>query len=308
MSGLDPSRWGDAAEIRSLRRPPSYQAPPPPAVTLPSVSAVKAAKNKKKKERKKKGQALKGQALSDSNLLQRRVVKLLFDLKKSRVPADKLQALLLVDPKLKSIPVSRKDIPFDLANFFKGTQNPTFRLYIALTNITLPAAGGGTPYNTVFVVEGAALGNFTDFGLIFDEYRVISGMIEYRRQNMVNNNKGSTGADTVNAVAKGIAVVDYDDSTPLAAMVDANLYDTKKFVNFMNVNVSEDCIEDNEHDVARWPLLFEKLPDQDWIDTSTGTTDFAYWKPVIDAGFLPSITAVVGMISGWVDVQYRGEH
>ncbi len=311
MSGLDPSRWGDASEIRALRRAPLYLAPPPPSseVIPPSVAKAKSKKNKKKNERRKAKKGLNGQSLIDSNTLQRKLVKLLFDLKKSKVPSDKLSTLLMIDPALKTVPISSKDIPFDLANFFKGTQNPTFRLYIVYTELTFPAASGGSPYTSVFPIEGAALGNFSDFAAVFDEYRVISGMVEYRRKNVMNIRNSSATTDILCPGVNGLAVIDYDDNTAIASMAAGTLYDTKKRVNFAYVQSGPmSCEEDDSRDVARWPLKFEKLPDQDWIDSGTGSTDFAYWKPFVQTGDLPPSAWILGYLSGWVDVQYRGQH
>jgi len=253
---------------------------------------------KKKKPKKHRNMRLNGRSLIDSMTLQRKLSKLIFDLKKSKVAVDKLSSLLVVDPELRGVQISARDIPFDIANFFKGTQNPSFRLYIAISNVVLVTS---SVYNTVFVIEGSSLGNFTDFPAIFDEYRVIVGEVWYMHKGC--DMTTSTGTARVGS-GHGCAVIDYDESTALASDAAAALFDTRKFVNFVSNYHSEGNAE--KHKIV-WPLKFEKLPDQEWIDTATGTTDFAYWKPYIVAAEV-NVGGTYGVLTGWVDVQYRSEH
>jgi len=264
------------------------------------VSATsQSSKQKQKKHPKKhRNQRLNGRALIDSMTLQRKLSKFIFDLKKSKVDIGKLSSLLVVDPELRGVEITAKDIPFDIANFFKGTQNPAFRLYIGISNVTLVTS---TIYTTVFVIEGSSLGNFTDFAAIFDEYRVIVGEVWYLHKGCdMTTNAGTARVGS----GHGCAVIDYDESTALASDAAAALFDTRKFVNFVSNYHSHGDLD--RHKIV-WPLKFEKLPDQEWIDTATGTTDFAYWKPYIVAAEV-NVGGTYGVLTGWVDVQYRSEH
>jgi len=263
---------------------------------MASMPIIKQTKRGRKKRSPKP--RLSGRYLTDSMTLQRKLSRLLFDLKKSKVPLEKQAALLAVDPQLSGIQVTQKDIPFDIANFFKGTQNPAFRLYISITNIVLVTS---SIYSTVFVIEGANLGNFSDFTAIFDEYRVIEGEVWYMQKGV--DCTQTAGTARVGS-GHGCAVIDYDDSTALASDSAAALYDTRKFLNFVANSVSVCDLE--KHKVV-WPLKFEKLPDEEWTDSATSTTDFAYWKPYIVAAET-NVGGTYGVLTGYVDVQYRSEH
>jgi len=287
-----------------LNRTTSLARLPPPPTALVTGKLVKSEKKAKKKKKKKQGQnPLKSpSALKDSLAFQRKLVRYLFDLKKSKVPSEKLQSLLLMDADLKSVPVSKKDIPFDLSSFFKGTQNPTFRLYIIPVSIDFAAA---TAYTTVFVVEGASLGNFTDFAAIFDEYRVVIGKVELIDGMGVVKLPATANVTCEQARHVGLAVIDYDDSTALASYAAGMLYDTKQLWYPVGVTTSGN---DHTGRLRSWDLKFEKLPDQEWIDSGTGTTDFAYWKPYVAGLVMGPTISGAALLTGWVDVQFRAEH
>jgi len=187
----------------------------------------------------------------------------------------------------------REDIPFGFPMFFKGTQAPVIRLYMSNTTITTAAS---TIYSTVFTVSASTLLNFSDFAACFDEYRVLRGEIQY-----VPFVTAANSTPSVSAQGFCVAVVDYANSGALASLSTALSHDTRRlFSLIVNARVKPAIA------IERWPLQFEKLPDEEWISVSTTGTAFAYWKPF--AGTIHGLgNNDVGYLMGWVDVQFRGQ-
>lgn len=183
-----------------------------------------------------------------------------------------------------------KDIPFGFPDIFKGTQAPVFRLRIANIQISTTASGA---YATVQGITGAALLNITDIANMWDEYRVLRGEIEYV----------PTWMPATNSIAMyhTVAVIDYVNNATLASLDAALVHDTaKKF--YMGIVPAQRNADD-----PRWPLVFEKLPDQDWLATSNITQAFCYWKPFSNIAQQVSTITGIGYLTGYVDIQVRGQ-
>lgn len=179
-------------------------------------------------------------------------------------------------------------IPFDWSSFKKGGQYPTIRLYVTTVPINLASA---TNYSTVFNLTFAGLLNNSDLAAVFSEYRVIRGMLELY-PSVTQPVSGSIDPSNV-----AIAVIDYIDTSALASFDGGVAYDTKKF---FSTNMTQTQLAMKP---VRWPLEFEPLPDQEWVDTSSSVV-FCSWKPFIAHSI--ASTPTVGLLTGWVDVQFRG--
>jgi len=187
-----------------------------------------------------------------------------------------------------------RDIPFDYPDFFKGTQVPVYRLKLLQIGITTVAA---TVYNTVFSLSASQLNNFTDVANMWDEYRILRGEFEYHAR---FSYAGS--AEVQNYF--GVAAVDYSIATAFGSFDSANAHDTRKLFNLVSVPGSG-VKPGRPH--ASWPVKFEKLPDQEWIPTTTTTTAFCYWKPRFEATDVRSSLTNIGFLLGWFDIQVRGQ-
>jgi hypothetical protein len=198
---------------------------------------------------------------------------------------DKLEMFKLSDPDLKTVGVFKKDIPFWGARFAKGTQVPTFRLYVTPTNVTTDA--GGATFTTV-PINISALLNASDLINVFDEYRVVGGLLKY---------DADTGLTASRPVQFCFGLVDYGDTTALASFAEAAAYDTKKGF------YSTPYVVDVKPKTVSWPLKFSLLPDQEWIPTAT-TTTVCTWKCYSRTA--AGATATLGFVHGYVDVQFRG--
>lgn len=211
--------------------------------------------------------------------------KAIMAVKISKVGETNLHLYRLSDPTLKNIKVTRKDIPFWNSRFHKGTQAPTIRLY--LNPQTIASSAGGTNVNTV-QFNGTNLLNFSDLVNVFDEYRVISGMAQY---------DADTGLTASKSVQLSNGVIDYGDTNALTTFAEAEAYDTKKKY------YSVPYVVDVKPKSVKWPIHFERLPDQEWTPTAT-TTTFASWKTYSFNNTANSLT--LGVLTGYVDVQFRG--
>jgi hypothetical protein len=184
----------------------------------------------------------------------------------------------------------QKDIPFGWPSFTKGTQDPVFRMRIANIQISTTAT---TAYTTVQGITLAALVNQADVTAMWDEYRVLRGELVYV----------PTWFPPTNTIGTyhTVAVIDYANSAVLGNLDAALVHDTaKKF--YMGIFPEQRNCED-----PRWPLLFEKLPDQEWIQTTTTNQNFCYWKPYSNLAQQVSTVTGIGYLTGWVDVQFRGQ-
>jgi hypothetical protein len=256
---LPPSKWFDEVERARLRSLPIV---PPKVIEVPQ---------KKKKKKKKTKQ------MSYDPEQNRKMVAF---------------AMKLADfERLKSASKSSlpgQDIPFNWSTFFKGTQAPTIRLYLARTDVTQV---NNTANSSVLQVSAAQFLNFSDLAAVFDEYRVIGGEILYFQQIIAD-------AHLVTEVAVG--VIDYDNATALGSFDAGASHDTKKY--FMLRGVTPEKVEASP---CRWPMKFEKLPDQDWIDSATTSTVFCSWKIFCNGADVVGTTSV-GFLQGWMDFQFRG--
>jgi hypothetical protein len=182
-------------------------------------------------------------------------------------------------------PDLKKEIPYRLPFFMKGTQVPTMRLYFTDTDIVLVTA---TAYTTVFSAMASNLLNFSSFQAIFDEFRPITGELEYLP---------NAGAVVVTPNL-GIAVIDYVTNGALANTTAGQAYDAKQWFHPTVTPASPKVGK------VVWRLLFEPLPDQEWLTTAApgSTTPFAYWKPFIQA---PGLGQTSGKLTGWMDIQFR---
>jgi hypothetical protein len=188
---------------------------------------------------------------------------------KNVVPYHHMQRLLTYGQEHKMLNASRrsrgeKEIPFVMAQFFKGTQNPVFLLRDASSITTVTT----TLYNTVIAINASAFNQFADFANLFDEYRPVWGKVHFRGR--LNNGWNGTNADQKSQF--GFGVIDYADATAITTHSAVVGYDTHKpFA----------CDARSEFAKQTWTIQFEPLPDQDWIPITTQSTNFCWWKPVI---------------------------
>jgi hypothetical protein len=187
-----------------------------------------------------------------------------------------------IDPGMKE-----RVIPYLLPSFMKKTQIVELRLPITAYKISLTNA---TNYTTVYSLTASALNNFTDCASLFDEYRVVKGELEYH----------PTYANAANNVGWGGAAIDYSISAAFGSFDAMYSHDQAIMGHYTNYN---------SRDVGKarfkWPLLFEPMPDQDWLGTITNGQAFAYWKPFLLAATITA-TEDAGHLLGWVDCQFRG--
>jgi hypothetical protein len=191
-----------------------------------------------------------------------------------------------------SLATLKKDIPYILPDFGKGTQYIAVRLYLTVQNITTVAA---TVYNTVLSIQSSILNNFSDFAGIFDEYRLIKGEIYYQPTTLI------APAVWTGGLGVTCACIDYGIATALGSTTAAASHDTKQFF-FLVANPSQK--QNPKYGVAKWQVLLERLPDQEWIPVTVNTA-VAYWKPYMIAIDSPG-AGVTGYLHGWMDVMFRG--
>jgi len=187
-----------------------------------------------------------------------------------------------------------QDIPYGPAIFMKGTQAPVIRLYLLQQLITTTAT---TIYNTVLQITAQLFTNYGDMAVAFEEYRVLRGELEYHTVTQIGN---TTAGYVTNSF--GIGLVDYGSTTALASFDAANGHDTKRFFNLSSFPGARAEIGEA---MARWPLAFEKQPDQDWLPVGSSTTTFCTWKPYFPAASVLA-TGTTGYLLGWMDFQFRG--
>jgi hypothetical protein len=186
-----------------------------------------------------------------------------------------------------------KDIPYLLPSFGKTTQYIEVRLYLTVSPITTVI---GTLYNTVFGFSGSTFNNFSDFAGIFDEYRVLRGEACYFSS--MHYFPGTASS----ALGACVAAIDYGVSAAFTTTTAAVSHDNKRFFFF----VSGASQKNNPlYGCAKWPIIFEKLPDQDWLPVTTNNQNFAYWKPFMAAADSPGNTTT-GFLWAWMDFQFRG--
>lgn len=186
-----------------------------------------------------------------------------------------------------------REIPYLLPSFGKTTQYIEVRLYMTVQNIVTSA---GTAYNSVLNLQASVFNNFTDFAGIFDEYRVIEGMVAYMPMTSY------TPVTWNGSYGPLVAVIDYGISTALGSTTAAVSHDNKQF--FQLVNNGSQKINPN-YGVAKWPVKLERLPDQDWLLASNSAQNFAYWKPYMVSTDSPG-AGTTGFVWGWMDFQFRG--
>jgi len=187
-----------------------------------------------------------------------------------------------------------EDIPYGSSLFIKGTQTPVLRLPLTLQAVTTTAS---TLYILVVAISASSFLNFSDLALVFSEYRVIRGELEYHAVTFIGN---TTAGYVTNSF--GVAVIDYVDQTVLASLDAGNAFDTKKF---FGLNSYPGAFVTNGDTAATWPLQFERLPDEEWITTATTNTKFAFWKPYFPGASIVA-TGTAGYLAGWMDFQFRG--
>jgi len=229
----------------------------------------KAQLRQKKKKKKMKG----GGPSRDQNQMFRRAVKFLA--KQIRLEKDGASTLL------------SKDIPYNRSVFFKGTQAPTIRVYLTTTTVT---GNSGGHVVTVYNIGTGTVINWSDFSAVFDEYRPIRGEIYYQC---------ATDVETSNEDDFAVGVIDYDETAALSSFDQGSDYDTRKFFFLLGIKPNK-----TEAQPCLWPVEFEPLPDQTWLDTKAGSTTFASWK-VYDANPVGG-TPNIGHVGGWLDIQFRG--
>jgi len=178
------------------------------------------------------------------------------------------------------------NIPFNWAKFLKGTQYPTLRLYLQSVDVTLVAS---TDHNTVRSLTAAALLNFANLAVVFDEYRFVDAEFEYF----------STRITSGTSSIKALGVIDYVDSTALASIDAATAFDTKRWFNVPTQDLSYGAPAKS----VKWRVALEPLPDQEWIAIGTTNIAVANWKPYIVNG--GTTAGICGHIEGWADVQFR---
>lgn len=244
------------------------------AVTPPHVSKKMAKKKKKKKIIKKKEYVPKTR--NDNH----QAIKFLC----------KLSAYI----KAQNVGALPGDIPFRWTEFFKGTQAPTIRLY-STTNLI--GATSATNLASTLQVSASAFQHFTDLAAVFDEYRPIGGDVEYVPNAWPTFTNGATHQPNLEF---SVGVIDYDNTTALASLDEGLEYDTKK--RFYLVAAPETC----EKSITHWPMKFEPLPDQQWVDCATTSTVFATWKMFCNGSDITFTNARVGQVLAWMDFQFRG--
>ncbi len=241
-----------------------------------SKPAVSSSQKKKKKKKAKRDRRLSGVTLDNH-------AALVFLRKLAAFRRSQKQGVLPAD------------IPFNWSEFFKGTQAPTLRLYMSRNVL---AATTATNITQTYSMTAAQFQDFSDLAAVFDEYRPIGGEIYYV--------PGSWPVFTIGATHQAnletsIGVIDYDNATALASFNEGLEYDTKKWFNLVSATG-----ETAEKTITRWPVQFERLPDQEWLDTATTSTAFAVFKMFTDGNDITFSNSRVGSFCGWMDFQFRG--
>ncbi len=185
----------------------------------------------------------------------------------------------------------RGDIPFNFADLFHGIQAPAIRLYFGPTAFN---TSNGTQNADVFSLIPTNYLNWTQYAAVFDEYRVIGGVMEYYSGAAANITQAAAGAKQLSL---GIGAIDYTDATAFSTLAEAAQLDSKHWVTLY-------CEPQKSRPTPdAWPVWFEPLPDQEWITTASPLAP-AYLKFFIDASN-SNATAVAGYVTGWMDFQFR---
>ncbi len=189
----------------------------------------------------------------------------------------------------------KRDIPYLLPDFQKGTQVVSMRLYAGPFSLATVAS---TAFTTVQIIDANIFTNFTDMASVFDEYRFVHGHVWYTPSS-------NHAADSLSlATGYTIAVVDYANNGALASLAAALTHDNHR--EFYLVGVPSQQIGKRQcSGVASWPIIFEKLPDQEWNSTANGDVEVAYWKPYMASAQSPGTTET-GKLCLWMDFQFRG--
>lgn len=183
----------------------------------------------------------------------------------------------------------KRDIPYLLPSFDKGTQYAQVRLHLTPVPLNLTS---GNAYTSVLPINMSVFSNFGDICAVFSEYRFLEGEVQHFPDEL----------SSVNAQFAGIAGIDYSSGTALTSYESAAQYDTRKFFYFA-VQASQSLHPTKG--ATAWPVKIEKLPDMDWISTSTTNTNVAWWKPYIPAAKVAANLSG-GSLYGWFDFQFRG--
>jgi len=185
------------------------------------------------------------------------------------------------------IRLSEEDISFLTAVFFKGTQNPVFRLPLIIQTVAVTDV---SDYNTVYTLDASQAFTFTIISQIFAEYRMIDGEIQLFP---------SRGNFETSAMTVGVAALDYGvNSTPLTTLDDAQSNDSHKWVQ------TQTQFDRPSPMMVKWPIKLEKIAAQQWISTVVNNIPFVIWKPFIERLFTAGHTTNF-TLTGWVDFQFR---
>jgi hypothetical protein len=186
----------------------------------------------------------------------------------------------------------RNNVPYWVVDFRKGTQIVQIRLYYNLA-ITVTAS---TTYSSVTTLQFSNFTNSTELTTVFDEYRPLRGRVEYHPIAVAFIS--TTAINITNMF--GAAAIDYQGSAAFASLASASAHDTVKFLQFTPTG------QVGTKPAAKWPVLLEPLPDEQWNPTSPGTGGFAWWKPYIPSTYVPAAAGDVGYLHTYMDFQFRG--
>lgn len=194
---------------------------------------------------------------------------------------------------LQSLKANRKrDIPWLESAFGKGTAIPVLALPMVQNNITVVAA---TQLLYAAPIEFDVFTDYADLQLIFDEYRPLHGHVEYHANQAAWNIATDTELFLLSVI--GVASIDYDDATAPPSRSSVVGYDTRKFFQAL---LFSGIVEN----IPRWPILFDWLPDTEWLTTATANVAFAAWKMELSASHNAS-SSVIGELHGRMSFQFR---
>jgi len=167
---------------------------------------------------------------------------------------------------------------------FFGTNIQKMKFHSTSTSI----AGVTGVLTSVMRLRAGDLAYFNAFSGIFDEYRFAGPIaVHYRPTNV-----SSTGAS---GQIYGVGVVDLVDSTVLASIAGALMYDTAKIFP-LTVSYAGGYI-------SSWDTHLLGNPDDIWLDTSSQATDVAWFKTYNYIGITGSVT--YGVAEWVVEISFR---
>lgn len=179
----------------------------------------------------------------------------------------------------------RKDfIPFYKALLGDGTQNPA--IWVAMTPLVITTSSGAANQQS-YTVAPNGFTSSTAFSLLFDEVRFLCVRFRYDANISGNNITNSP-------TALSVAVIDYDDSSPLGTFNAGASYDSRKI--YQLAPPSE------KHYV--WTAIPDFVPDQQWFDTAA-TTAVLYWKNFTSSSHGLGSQSMTGELTVDALVQFR---